>query len=65
MNNFYALSDDIKKIVLEQTAINQGLPKQIIEKDLWVSTLLEIIFTLPFSDKLVFKGGTSLSKVGD
>jgi hypothetical protein len=49
--------------VLEQTAIKQGLPKQIIEKDLWVSTLLEIIFTLPFSDKLVFKGGTSLSKV--
>jgi hypothetical protein len=63
MNNFYALSDDVKKTVLEQTAIKQGLPKQIIEKDLWVSTLLEIIFTLPFSDKLVFKGGTSLSKV--
>lgn len=63
MNNFYLLSDDVKKTVLEQIAIKQGLPKQIIEKDLWVSTLLEIIFTLPFSDKLVFKGGTSLSKV--
>lgn len=63
MNNFYAFSDREKRMVLEQTAIKQGLPKQIIEKDLWVSTLLEIVFTLPFSDKLVFKGGTSLSKV--
>ena len=57
MNNFYAFSDREKRMVLEQTAIKQGLPKQIIEKDLWVSTLLEIVFTLPFSDKLVFKGG--------
>ena len=34
-----------------------------MEKDLWVSTILEIVFTLPYADKLVFKGGTSLSKV--
>ena len=52
-----------KKVVVEQTALERGLSKQIIEKDLWVSTLLEIIFSLPFADKLVFKGGTSLSKV--
>jgi predicted nucleotidyltransferase component of viral defense system len=25
---------------------------------------LQIVFTLPFADKLIFKGGTSLSKVG-
>ena len=34
-----------------------------MEKDLWVSILLEVIFILPFANKLVFKGGTSLSKV--
>ena len=50
-------------MVIEQTALKYGLSKQIIEKDLWVSTILEIIFTLPFANKLVFKGGTSLSKV--
>ena len=35
----------------------------MIEKDLWVTTILQIIFSLPFADKLIFKGGTSLSKV--
>jgi Uncharacterized conserved protein len=30
---------------------------------LWVTTILQLIFSLPFADKLVFKGGTSLSKV--
>lgn len=63
MNKFHSLPDSSKKLIVEQTALKQGLSKQIIEKDLWVSTLLEIIFTLPFSNKLVFKGGTSLSKV--
>lgn len=57
------MPDESKREVVEQTALKHGLSKQIIEKDLWVSTLLEIIFTLPFADKLVFKGGTSLSKV--
>lgn len=62
-NNFHVLPQDSKKIVIEQTALKQGLSKQIVEKDLWVSTILEIIFSLPFANKLVFKGGTSLSKV--
>lgn len=62
-NNFHILPQDSKKIVIEQTALKQGLSKQIVEKDLWVSTILEIIFSLPFANKLVFKGGTSLSKV--
>ena len=63
MTDFYALSDDAKRVAVEQTALKHGLSNRIIEKDLWVSTLLEIIFTLPFADKLVLKGGTSLSKV--
>lgn len=62
-NNFHVLPQDSKKIVIEQTALKQGLSKQIVEKDLWVSTILEIIFSLPFANKLVFKGGTSLSMV--
>lgn len=63
MNDFYTLPEDYKRVVAEQTALKQGLSKQSVEKDLWVSTLLEIIFSLSFADKLVFKGGTSLSKV--
>lgn len=63
MNNFLLLPDDTKRFVVEQTALLQGLSKQVVEKDLWVSTILEVIFDLPYADKLVFKGGTSLSKV--
>ncbi|MDR2467199.1 MAG: nucleotidyl transferase AbiEii/AbiGii toxin family protein [Prevotellaceae bacterium] len=40
-----------------------GIFPQIIEKDLWATAVLQIVFSLPFADKLVFKGGTSLSKV--
>ena len=36
---------------------------QAVEKDLWVTIILQMVFALPFADKLVFKGGTSLSKV--
>ena len=64
MNNFLFLPDDTKRFVVEQTALLQGLSKQVVEKDLWVSTILEVIFDLPYADKLVFKGGTSLSYKG-
>ena len=35
---------------------------QAVEKDLWVTTLLQLLFTLSFANQLLFKGGTSLSK---
>lgn len=63
MNNYFQLSTEDKQLVLQQASARLGLPSQAIEKDLWVTTILQIVFTLPFSDKLIFKGGTSLSKV--
>ncbi len=64
MNNFFSLTNKQQKLVIEQTSVKKNnLHPQIIEKDLWVSTFLQLIFSLPFADKLVFKGGTSLSKV--
>ena len=39
-----------------------NLPVESIEKDLWVTQVLHALFSLPVSDKLIFKGGTSLSK---
>lgn len=63
MNNFFELSSDDQRRVLQQASVRCGLPPQAIEKDLWVSTILQIVFDLPFADKLIFKGGTSLSKV--
>ena len=50
MNNFIRLSDEQKRSLITQTAMRTGLQ-------------LQIIFSLPFADRLIFKGGTSLSKV--
>lgn len=42
----------------------RGLLPLVIEKDFWVCWTLERLFALPdFADHLLFKGGTSLSKV--
>ena len=62
-NNYFELVTDQQRTILEQTAIKQGLPKQAIEKDLWVTAMLQILFSLHCAENLVFKGGTSLSKI--
>jgi len=63
MSDFYKLPIEQKTAIIKQVVNKTGLYPQIIEKDLWVATFLQLIFSLPFADKLVFKGGTSLSKV--
>ncbi len=51
MNNYFQLTKDERRLVLQQSAARYGLPPQAIEKDLWVSTILQIVFTLPFAKK--------------
>lgn len=62
MNRFLGLSDSQRKSVYESIADKVGLPAQVIEKDFWVTAILQTIFSLPIAEYLVFKGGTSLSK---
>lgn len=62
-NDYFSLTAPQQRTILEQTAIKQGLPKQAVEKDLWVTAVIQLLFSLPCADNLVFKGGTSLSKV--
>ena len=62
-NNYFQLSRADRRLVLQQASAHYLLPPQAIEKDLWVTTILQLVFTLPFADSLIFKGGTSLSKV--
>ena len=51
-----------KNELLIRTAALMGISPTLLEKDFWVSWILTHIFQLPFSNHLVFKGGTSLSK---
>ena len=55
--------DDLKELI-QLTASKKGLTESLVEKDFWVCFILDIIFTTEsLKDKLIFKGGTSLSKV--
>ena len=57
---FLQLPTDERRTYIEQAAIRRDLSPVILEKDFWVCWLLGILFV---ADDLVFKGGTSLSKV--
>ncbi len=63
MNNFLAFAKERQITIIEQTSRRTNLAPQVVEKDLWVTAILQIVFSLPFADMLIFKGGTSLSKV--
>lgn len=63
MNNYFELTAEYQKMVITQAANITGLPVQTIEKDLWVTAVLQMVFSLPIANHLVFKGGTSLGKV--
>lgn len=51
--------------ILNQATELTGLPAIAIEKDWWVTLCLNASFSLPYSNHIVFKGGTSLSKGWD
>ncbi|MBR4677671.1 MAG: nucleotidyl transferase AbiEii/AbiGii toxin family protein [Bacteroidales bacterium] len=51
-----------RKKALQLVSNKRGLPEAVVEKDWWVSNLLNVIFGMPAECKIIFKGGTSLSK---
>lgn len=63
MMEWRKLTKDEQLAALQNVAGQKQIPPQAVEKDLWVTTILQIVFSLSFADKMVFKGGTSLSKV--
>ena len=63
-NRFLALSTQDRKLAFDNAALSLHLNAVILEKDFWVSWLLGLLFAQPeLAPFLVFKGGTSLSKV--
>jgi hypothetical protein len=60
---FLGLPDQERQVYFTQAAIRRNLSPVILEKDFWVCWLLGLLFESEFSESLVFKGGTSLSKV--
>ncbi|MDR1023371.1 MAG: nucleotidyl transferase AbiEii/AbiGii toxin family protein [Prevotellaceae bacterium] len=60
--NFINLPLENRLEVIRRTYAATGLSPQIIEKDWWVTAVLQALFSLPYAEHLSFKGGTSLSK---
>jgi hypothetical protein len=60
---FLELPEDERRLYIEQAATRRSLSPMILEKDFWVCWLLGVLFESKFAGNLVFKGGTSLSKV--
>jgi hypothetical protein len=62
IKEFLSLDKEEQKASLSHIATTLGLPLIVIEKDLWVTVLLHILFGKNGSKDILFKGGTSLSK---
>ena len=55
-----------RRELIGESATRMGVEPIIVEKDVWVSMALELIFTSPeMKNHFIFKGGTSLSKAFD
>ncbi len=63
MNRIATLPSENRMALFRQTAEKMSVTEQIVEKDFWVCWTLKQLFESPLQNKLIFKGGTSLSKV--
>jgi len=61
--SFLGLSVADRVDALDVAAAASGRPAHLLEKDVWVVWALQTLFADPLGTHLVFKGGTSLSKV--
>ncbi len=62
MPDFFELSAVERQDALNAVAHASGLAPHLLEKDIWVVWALRHLFSGPYAEHLVFKGGTSLSK---
>jgi hypothetical protein len=61
---FFSRTPEDQAAIIREVAARRGVSAVMVEKDFWVSWTLAVLFAHPeFGDQLVFKGGTSLSKV--
>ncbi len=64
MQKIATLSPKDRSDLFTETAAVRGLSPAVIEKDFWTCWVLDMLFTSDFfKEKILFKGGTSLSKV--
>lgn len=62
-DEFLRLGPDEQREVITAAASQMNLLPAVAEKDVWVCFVLNVLFSIPDRRPMVFKGGTSLSKV--
>ena len=60
--SYFRLSVRDKADALNAASAVSGRPPHLLEKDIWVVWSLAALFESQFGSRLVFKGGTALSK---
>ena len=60
--DFYSIEKNEKEAIFQAIAAERGMTSFAVEKDWWVSRILETVFQMNVAQHLLFKGGTSLSK---
>ncbi|QSH40577.1 nucleotidyl transferase AbiEii/AbiGii toxin family protein [Lentisphaerota bacterium ZTH] len=64
MDSIAKLNESDRKDLISETASRQGINSAVIEKDFWVCWILRHLFLDDeIKSKVVFKGGTTLSKI--
>lgn len=64
MNSIARMPANARAELFAETADRKGLSGAIVEKDFWVCWILKQLFSIDaLSGRLLFKGGTSLSKI--
>jgi len=64
MHKVATLDPDQRTRLFAETSTRRGLAPAVVEKDFWVCWVLKQIFSIEeLRDHLLFKGGTSLSKI--
>ena len=62
MIKFLQIPDDERRKVYQNVSNEIGVPPQAVEKDVWVTLTLRMVFSSVLAPHFIFKGGTSLSK---
>ena len=64
MDKVASLPADQRRDLFREAGAQRGMSPAVVEKDFWVCWVLKKLFTdVNLKDRMVFKGGTTLSKV--
>ncbi len=61
--SYFELPQAGQREILDEAFSETGNSPSVIEKDVWLTLILQLLFDMPGRKAMAFKGGTSLSKV--